>query len=55
MYQIDKRKAFQSEKGKHFQFELGKWEMAEQEEEKHKNKQIRPRERALGQKSNVIL
>ena len=43
---------FQLEKRKYFQFELGNWEMAEQEEE-DKNKCIRPQERARGQKNRT--
>ena len=38
-----------SRKRKYFQFELGNWEMEEQEEE-DKSKRIRPREQARGQK-----
>ena len=47
-----KRKIFQLVKRKYFKFELGNWEMAEEQEEQQedKNKRIRPRERALGQK-----
>ena len=43
---IRKRKIIQLAKRKYFQFQLGNWEMAE--EEQGKNKRIRPRERACG-------
>ena len=46
---------FQFVKRKYFQFELGNWEMAEEEEEEEdENKHIRPRERALGQKTHNL-
>ena len=41
---------YQLEKGKYFQFELGNWEMAEEQEQEDENKRIKPRERARGQK-----
>ena len=53
---IRKWKIFQLEKGKYYQYEIGNWEMTEEEEQEeeeqqeHENKRIRPRERALGQK-----
>ena len=46
---IRKRQIFQLEKGKYFQFELGNWKLAEEQEE-DKNKRIRPREQAHSQK-----
>ena len=46
---IRERKIFQLGNGKYFQSELVNWEIAE-EEEQDKNKCIRPRERARGQK-----
>ena len=46
-FQLEKEK-FQLEKGKYFQSELINWEMPEEQEDK--NKRIRPRERAHGQK-----
>ena len=49
-----KRKLFQLEKRKYFQFELGNWEMTEQQEQEDENKRIGPRERALGQKFYVF-
>ena len=48
---IRKWKISQLVKRKYFQFELGNWEMAEEEEEEvDENKRIRPWERAHGQK-----